>query len=579
MTKREAATTQVYTSYEQWNIKPPSLPARSRLFKLEPIGVGMVQVESLTSYIARLSAEHSVSPRKLLCAEVLAHIGKATQYYASPYHFSAYQINGTRKLAEVIAVGFERLTLRTDLRHMTLQVWGNVLSPQQLLRKSKAWCAGCYEERLVAEKPIYELLIWSLDAVTLCTKHNERLCDKCPRCKRHLPFLTTNDRPGYCSRCGQWLGISGTLISKQAEERVTGAELSQQVQIQHSLGELFATSKTITSPPSHQIFVTNLIKLIGEHASNSINMFSDMVGIWSGTIRRLLGAESKLSLKNLCQICSRLNITPFDLLAEQGNEEYLRRQNIVLEDIASLQAITSWNEIEAKLEAALLAYPPPSMESTARNLGYYTPKIRRHFTELCEQIVSRYKEYQKNSHPSPREIRRAFRIALKQFPPPSLQMVLRGLGCKDTGSYYYRNYLDLCLKVSKRFKEYRTARFNKSKDRKRLEAAVAEEPPPSFSEVARRFRRKRDFLRRKFPELSEVITARYKHYQTAVRKENAERLRDVIRETVRHITASGLYTSEALVKEHAKQQLPKLGRGSLFKQALREVKAEMELLS
>ena len=304
-------------------------------------------------------------------------------------------------------------------------------------------------------------------------------------------------------------------------------------------------------------------------------MFSDMVCIWSGTIRRLLGAGSKLSLRNLCQICSRLNITPFDLLAEQGNEEYLKRQNIVLEDIASLQAITSWNEIEAKLKAALLAYPPPSMESTARNLGYYVPKIRRHFPELCEQIVSRYKEYQKNSHPSPKEIQRAFRIALKQFPPPSLQMVLRGLGCKDTGSYYYRNYPDLCFETSKRFIEYRTARFNKGKEYRRLEAALSEDPPPSFSEVARRSRRKRDFLRRKFPELSEAITARYKHYQAAVRKENAERLRDVIREAVRHINASGLYISEARVKEHAKQQLPKLGRGNLFKQALREVKAEM----
>jgi hypothetical protein len=154
-------------------------------------------------------------------------------------------------------------------------------------------------------------------------------------------------------------------------------------------------------------------------------------------------------------------------------------------------------------------------------------------------------------------------------------MVLRGLGCKNTGSYYYHNYPDLCFEVSKRFIGYRTARFNKSKEHRRLETALSEEPPPSFSEVARRSKRKRDFLRRKFPELSEAITARYKHYQVAVRKENAERLRDVIREAVGQITASGLYISEARVKEHAKQQRPKLGRGSLFKQALREVKAEM----
>jgi hypothetical protein len=281
---------------------------------------------------------------------------------------------------------------------------------------------------------------------------------------------------------------------------------------------------------------------------------------------------------NLCQICSRLNITALDLLAEQGNEEYLKRRHIVPEDIYSLVTITSWSEIEIKLKAMLQEYPPPSMEAVARKLGYYPPKIRLRFPELCEQIISRYKEHQKDSHPSPAEVRRVFRIALKEVPPPSLQMIIRSLGCKSTGYYYYRNYGDLCLKVSKRFKEYRTICFNKSKDRRRLEAALAEEPPPSFSEVARRFRRKRDFLRQKFPELSKAITARYKHYQSALRKENAYRLRNVIREVIGQIIASGFYISEAKVKEHAKQQLPKLGRGSLFKQALREVKSEMGLI-
>jgi transcriptional regulator with XRE-family HTH domain len=343
------------------------------------------------------------------------------------------------------------------------------------------------------------LLIWSLDAVTLCTKHGERLSDKCPHCKHQLPFLATDYRPGYCSRCKQWLGNSNTEKANRLKNEITQAELSQQFQIQHSIGELLSNSRMIEFPPSHQTFVANLIKLIGKYANNSINLFSDIVGIWSGTIRRLLASESKLRLVNLCQICSRLNITPLDLLAEQGNEEYLRRHHIVLEDIPSLKAITSWSEIEGKLKAALQEYPPPSMESTARNLGYYTPKIRRHFPELCEQLISRYKEYQKNSHPSPEEIRRAFRAALKEFPPPSLQMVLRSLGCKSTGAYYYCHYLDLCLEVSKRFKDHRTNCFNKGKDYKRLEAALVEEPPPSFSEVARRFRRKREFFTTKIP--------------------------------------------------------------------------------
>jgi AraC-like DNA-binding protein len=369
--------------------------------------------------------------------------------------------------------------------------------------------------------------------------------------------------------------VKGT--SKQFCERVTKAELSRQFQIQRVIGELLSTSASFVSPPSRQTFIANLIRLIEKHAKSNINEFSGMVGMWSGTVRRLLASESKLTLGNLYLICSRLDVAPADMLAEQGNEEYLKRHHIVVEDLPSLGRITSWSEIGAKLEAALQECPPPSMESVARNLGYNSPKIRRHFPELCERIISRYKEYKKNCHPSPAEIRRAFRVALKQFPPPSLQMVLRGLGCKGTGYYYYHNYRDLCLQVSRRFLQYRTKPFKEDKDRGRLEAMLVEEPPPSFSEVARRFGRKRNFLRRKFPELSKAVTARHRHYQCALRKKNAERLRNAIIEAIRQVIALGQYVSERRVKKLVRQQLPQLGRDSLFKQALRELKAEVAL--
>lgn len=473
------------------------------------------------------------------------------------------------------ALGFEKLTLRYDLRYMTLQMWGKTLSHQQLLRKNRAWCPSCYKERLAAEEPPYESLLWSLNDVTSCTKHGERLCTKCPLCKRQLPFLATDYYPSYCSRCGQWLGTHTTGISKQSRERVTEAELSRQCQIQHVIGELLSTSVSFVFPPSRQTFIANLFRLIEKHAKSSINEFSDMVGIWSGTVRRLLASESKLSLGNLYLIFSRLDIAPVDLLAEQGNEEYLKRRHIVVEDIPSLRKTTPWSELKSKLKATLQEYPPPSMESVARTLGYNSPKVRRHFPELCERIISRYNEYQKNSHPSSAEIRRAFRTALKQLPPPSLQMVLRGLGCKGTGYYYYYHYRDLCRKVTGRFLKHRRKPFNEDKDRRRLEAMLVEEPPPSFSEVARRFRRKRDFLRCKFPALSKAVTARHKHYQGALRKKNAERLRSAIKEAVRQLIALGQYVSERRVKNLVRQQLPQLGRDSLFKQALREVKAEI----
>jgi hypothetical protein len=208
-------------------------------------------------------------------------------------------------------------------------------------------------------------------------------------------------------------------------------------------------------------------------------------------------------------------------------------------------------------------------------MGYNPPKVKRHFPSLCDKIASRYWQYVENRHPSPSGVRKVFRAALKQQPPPSLQRVLRLLGCRDTGYYYYYNYRDLCLSVTHRYKEHRNKPFNKDADGKRLQATLTEQPPPSFSEVAKRLGHTREFIRKKFPELSKAVVSRYLHYQTALRKETAERLRHAIRVAAQEIVVSGQYVSEARVRERLRQRLPKLGRDILFKQALREVKLEL----
>jgi hypothetical protein len=164
--------------------------------------------------------------------------------------------------------------------------------------------------------------------------------------------------------------------------------------------------------------------------------------------------------------------------------------------------------------------------------------------------------------------------ALEEAPPPSLQSVLRRLGCVNTGYYYYSKYPDICFAITGRYKEWRNNPFHESKDQKRLKAALKENPPPSFSEIARRFRHNREFMRSKFPELSEKLTSRYQNYQKTLRKEKAEKLRHAIKDAIQQLIASGLYVSEARVKTLVKQQIPILGRDCLFREALREMKAE-----
>ena len=65
-----------YTNDELWNLGKPVIPQRSRLFPLEPIGIGTIYVESLSGYVARLAEHHSTTTEQLILSQVLPLMGQ-----------------------------------------------------------------------------------------------------------------------------------------------------------------------------------------------------------------------------------------------------------------------------------------------------------------------------------------------------------------------------------------------------------------------------------------------------------------------------------------------------------------------
>ncbi len=45
----------VLETYESWDLKKVSIPSRSHLYQLEPVGIRTPMVESLTGYIRKIS--------------------------------------------------------------------------------------------------------------------------------------------------------------------------------------------------------------------------------------------------------------------------------------------------------------------------------------------------------------------------------------------------------------------------------------------------------------------------------------------------------------------------------------------
>lgn len=200
---------------ELWSPKPLEIPRRSRLFCLEPIAVGTPYTESLSSYLNRLAQAHCLTSQKLVMGEIAPLILKDEDKYEllskNLSHLLGNSdakpaINGMREMTAKLVAVLEELTMRQDLRFLTLLSWKEMIYDQGLFRNYRAWCPCCWEEWKQEKKTIYEPLLWSFKDVEVCLIHNLRLVEVCPHCGSSLPVMARISPPGFCSRCYRWLG-------------------------------------------------------------------------------------------------------------------------------------------------------------------------------------------------------------------------------------------------------------------------------------------------------------------------------------------------------------------------------------
>src|ERR1700704_5056860 len=108
--------------FESWSLSNPLVPPRSRLYSLEPIGVGSAMVESLTGYVARLAEAHSVSVGDLVGRvlsaladhkePIVSAAAKASRVGGHGFRACGYVINGISDRAEKWACALEAATTR-----------------------------------------------------------------------------------------------------------------------------------------------------------------------------------------------------------------------------------------------------------------------------------------------------------------------------------------------------------------------------------------------------------------------------------------------------------------------------------
>jgi ribosomal protein S14 len=191
------------TTYPDCDVMRPDMPPRSRLYALEPCGLGTPLIEGLPSYVLRLAAWHQVPVALLLERELLPRLptplpppGRHGHWHTFRRVLSSFTAT-TAQWVQVLA----DLTGRTDLARLTLLPWQAVLPPATLRRYTHAWCPACYAAWHAAEQPRYTPLLWQIRAVTHCPQHGTPLQEQCPTCGQPQPTLAWRKQLGVCRQC------------------------------------------------------------------------------------------------------------------------------------------------------------------------------------------------------------------------------------------------------------------------------------------------------------------------------------------------------------------------------------------
>lgn len=352
-------------------------------------------VESLTSYIARLADAHSVHLTTFVAKAIVPHLespaqGRQPYAYRTSFWAGSEVLNNVTPFAEQMVRILEHLTMRQDLRFLTMLPWKAVLPQHQLVRRTRAWCAACFEEWQKAPKIVYEPLIWALREVQCCPVHACTLQSTCPFCTRTHPPLTPHAQPGYCSFCNRWLG------SRSSDETVLSplspAELRWNQWVESEVGTLIAVAPHFSSSLSRHNIARAIEKITnGNQLATARRLHVTQTAIW-----KWLGGETIPHLGVLLRICFQMGISPVAFLSGDikppassgGEERSLPMKERRPRPYKRFDAARVRSALEATLQGK--DEPPLSMEDLARSMGCDQTICRRYFPDLCKAVSKRY---------------------------------------------------------------------------------------------------------------------------------------------------------------------------------------------
>lgn len=297
----------IYGTYPQRVAVPP----RSRLFGLEPIGIGTPACESLISYLVRLARAHCMDPRDLIRLEFMWRYSRQAGIRSSGF-FTEY--SKTLNSVGEYASGFVRLagelTGRGDLRYLTMLPWGGVIPDvgTGLLAAEPKWCRQCLTQQRESKQDRYFSLAWSLDLYKVCVVHGIRMMDRCPRCARKQPFIPRLPMLDYCDYCGCWLGLQ-----KGFDEAVMATE--RETWLAKAIADMVSHGTYADAHVTQQRLQSILSGFVADYAEGEKRQLSRMLGLTETSMACWIVKGKKPLLPQLLDMCHQFGLFPAEMLS------------------------------------------------------------------------------------------------------------------------------------------------------------------------------------------------------------------------------------------------------------------------
>jgi|GEM_PF-1331635 len=153
-------------------IEADEVPPRSRLFAIPPYGLGTWQVESLPSYIKRLSDAHAIPMCKLkqMVLGLDLRIPESPDLEPTNTQIWWDGIGGAGRVTRKWIDGLNPLLQLSRTAETTLQFLAGRVAMRKLLSQCNRYCPKC-EQIVRSSENYYQFLIWEIQAVKLCPIH------------------------------------------------------------------------------------------------------------------------------------------------------------------------------------------------------------------------------------------------------------------------------------------------------------------------------------------------------------------------------------------------------------------------